>query len=212
MIRIKVCLTVIATPGRRRRGASDRPPPSGSAVGEPRDELGPDLAVGGGADLRRSELGAAEGAGEVQLAEPAVEAVAVEDVAAGEAPDAVAVGQAAEADRALRAAGVALGRAGEEGEGAVGGEVVGEDDEAGEAGSDGRAAGFRGGVGGRGEGEGEGEEADEEGADVGDGGGGGGEEQEGDGIPGDVVQMIRETHSLFTSSSFSYFLFFLLCL
>lgn len=132
--------------------------PIGSVVGEPGGELGSDPAVGGGAEIRRGELEAAERAGEVELAEPAVEALAVEDVAAGEAADAVAVGEAAEADRALRPRGFGLAAGGEkEGEGAVCGEAVGEDDEAGEAGSE------RGGVAvvgvGVGGGEGEGEEA-----------------------------------------------------
>lgn len=109
-----------------------------SVVGQPRDELRPDPAVDDGAQLGCGQLGAAQRAGEIQLAEPAVEALAVEHVAAGEPPDAVAVRQAAQAHRALRPPVPPLRRAGEEGEGPVGGEVIGEDDEAGEAGSDGR--------------------------------------------------------------------------
>lgn len=166
-------------------------------VGEPGDELGPDPAVGSSANLRRGQLGAAQRAGEVQVVEPAFEALTVEDVAAGEAPDAVPVGQAAEAHRALRPPALPSRRAGGEGEGPVGGEVVGEDDEAGESGSDGRlgvGVGVGVGVSGGG-GEGEGEEAEEEGAEVGYGGGGRGEEEERDGVAGDVVEMVGEPHS-----------------
>lgn len=164
-------------------------------VGEPGDKLGPDPAVGGGAELRRGQLGAAQRAGEVQVVEPAFEALTVEDVAAGEAPDAVPVGQAAEAHCALRLPALPSRRAGGEGEGPVGGEVVSEDDEAGESGSDGRlGVGVGVGVGGGG-GEGVGEEAEEEGAEVGDGGGGRGEEEERDGVAGDVVEMVGEPHS-----------------
>ncbi|RWW35955.1 hypothetical protein BHE74_00059068 [Ensete ventricosum] len=167
----------------------DRP-----SMSRPGDELGPDPAVGGGAELRRGQLGAAQWAGEVQVVEPAFEALTVEDMAAGKAADAVPVGQAAEAHRALRPPDLALRRAGVVGEGPVGGEVVSEDDEAGESGSDGRLGV---GVGGRG-GEGEGEEAEEAGAKVGDGGCGRCEQEERDGVAGDVVEMVGEPHSTTT--------------
>ncbi|WOK97775.1 hypothetical protein Cni_G06483 [Canna indica] len=112
----------------------------------------------------------------------------MEYVAAGEAPDAVAVGQAAEAHRALRPPALAapLGVGGE-GEGPVGDEVVGEDDKASEARSDD-------GIDGGGGGGGEREEADEERAEVCEVCGGGGEEKDGEGVAGDVVEMVGETH------------------
>lgn len=113
--------------------SSERIQTVGSGSGEAGDELGPDPTICGGAELRRDEMVAAQRAGEVELEQPAVEAVAVEGMAAGEAADAVAVGEAAEADGALRADVLAAGE--EEGEGSVGGEVVGEEGEAREAGS-----------------------------------------------------------------------------
>lgn len=72
---------------------------------------------------------AAERAAEVEVVEPAVEAVLVEDVAAREPAHAVPAGEAVEAHRAVGVR-ILVGAA------AVDGELVAEDDEAGEAGAD----------------------------------------------------------------------------
>lgn len=95
------------------------------------DQLGPDPALGGGADVRLGQLRAAQEARQVQLVvEPVVKALPVEDVAAGKPPDAVSVGEAAEAHRARRPlAHPPLLRV-VEGEGPIGEEVVRQDDEA----------------------------------------------------------------------------------
>lgn len=76
---------------------------------------------------------AAEGAVEVEVLEPGVEAVLVEHVAAGEPAHGIATGEAVEADNAVRVG--ILGAAGV-GAAPVYAELVAEDNEAGEAGAD----------------------------------------------------------------------------
>lgn len=141
------------------------------------------------------QLGPADGAVELELIEPSVEAALVEHVAARQPPHAVPFPQPAQAHHA------AVGAfAGEPiGEEPVEVELLGEDDQAGEAGAEGggEARGVVGGggevgvgIGGVGAGEAEGaEEGGEGGAEVVDAGGEEGEEEEGDGIGGDVVQL-----------------------
>lgn len=118
----------------------------------------------------------------------------MEDVAAPELPHLLALPQRGEAHHAVGATGGGAARAGGD---PVLVEVVGEGDEAGEAGADEGGVDGVGGVGGGavgGSGEAEGveegvEEGEEEGAEVVDAAGDDGEEEEGDGVGGDVVEL-----------------------
>lgn len=98
------------------------------------DDVGTDTAARAGNALFLEEGRAAERAIEVEVVEPAVEAVLVEDVAAVEHADLVAVLQGAQAHHAI---GNGVGVVVAVGEEAVEVELIGEDDEAGEAGADG---------------------------------------------------------------------------
>jgi len=101
--------------------------------GEPRDELLAEAAFGEGHAVVGEERGAAEGAVELVVVEPAVEAAAVEDVAAGEHAELVAVLEGGLAHHA----GVVVGGSFVEEELIAELELIGEHDESGEAGSDG---------------------------------------------------------------------------
>lgn len=192
------------------RGPSPPPPPKiqgsppsppagvGSAQREPLHQLSPHAPPRGVRGLAgRRQRGPAERAVEVEVLEPPVEARLVEDVAAPELAHLLALPHRGEAHHAVGRPEAEARTAGGGGGGAAAGgeavlvEVVGEDDEAGEAGAD--EAGVDGGVGGGavdGSGEAEGvEEGEEEGAEVADAAGDDGEEEEGDGAGGDVLEL-----------------------